>query len=379
LSVPSNTAFVVHNNKSNAQRIIREHGKEIIGTIDFVNTVPTNGRYTVNEFDVDPLYLEGTRLNQIAKSFQKFRMKNGTKFTIQTQAPTTTTGGYVAGYTENPDQDMGTGKIATSAISALSGSVSAPAWATQEIPIHVRDTKWYNLDDDTIEIMDAIQGKLVVQQTSALNTTAVLSAPVWLEWDCEFCGPAVQVDSNTPTAVIFPYGQIQASPAADTSAFHTAQVGCQILNGSGAVDTTATDTLYELIPGFETETGESVNFTWVYLAGSSKYFLFAGTKDEALAGKYMNWMTLFNSTTGNLSNDGAVAYTVRNYPPPLPGRSAEQNDIEPLLLNFNRSLRLNAQQLSRESALERQNRLTKEQEARSLVKLAVSKRKFYFQ
>jgi len=367
LPLPTNTAFVVQNNVRSTN-VVHERGKEIIGSLTFLNAAPS--RFVVNEFDLDPLYLEGTRLQALCKSFQKYRFRDGTKFILQCNAPTTTTGGYVAGYTENPDQNMSTGYRATTAISALTGSVAAPVWTTQEVHINVRDKqKWYNLDDDTIEIMNAIQGKMVVQQTGPVSTTSNIVVPVWLEWDIELTGPAVQVTNEAAvTTAVFPYGVITRSPAADTSPWHSAEVGCALVAGQGAVNSLLDNALYQLVPGFETETGESVNFVWRYPNGTGKFYLFAGTKDEAINGNFFNWQTIFGEQP-DLPQDGAVAYYERSdSAPPLPGRSLPPEvTVDQLTTNLNRSLRLNAIALARESAVDTESRMIAARAARSAL------------
>lgn len=105
----------------------------------------------------------------------------------------------------------------------------------------------------------------------------------------------------------------------------------------------------------------------------ASFFLFAGDEDQALNGNYFNWTTLFGSNTGNLSNDGAVAYLVKFSPPPLPGRSLVGSDEAELVRNFNRSLRLNANALTRESEGERQKRLLAEKQERAARRFEVSK------
>lgn len=367
LSQPLNTAFVVQNNVR-SHNIVREQGKEIIGSVNFQQAV-SNGIFPVVEFDLSPVALEGTRLASLSRSFQKFRFRNGTKFTIQSQAPSFTVGGYVAGFTENPDQNMGTGARATTAISALAGATSSPVWVAQTVPIHIRDTKWYNIDADTLEIMDAIQGKLVIQQTSAVSTTENITAPIWLEWDVEFTGHAIQIDDsvNQVTAIL-PYGDISATGSTDNSAYHRNEVGCLISQGDGAVATAEFNSLYQIFPGIETNTGESINYCWVYNSvGTNKYYVFAGDEDQALNGDYFNWTTLFGDSTF-LPTAGSVLYFIRNIPsgPPLPGRSAPP-DNEVLTVNIGRSNRLNLAASAREDADTRMNKMSQAKLARHSI------------
>lgn len=373
LPVPTNTAFVIRNDVRQTATV-RERGKEIIGSFTFLKDVPARGKFPVVEYNLDPLYLEGTRLQSLCKSFQKYRFGSGTKFVVQCNAPTSTTGGYVAGYTENPDQNMGTGSIATSAISAMQGSASGPVWVTQAVSVNVRDkAKWYNVDSDTIEIMSAIQGKMVIQQTAAVSTTNNIVVPVWLEWNVELTGAAVQIlEGSEQTTAILPYGVCKPSPDTDNTAFHRNEVGVTITPGPGATSTLAARSLYQIVPGFETATGETANYVWLYPSGATSYYLFAGSEDQAINGNYFNWATLFGLDAPlELQMVGAVAYFINDSADvPLPGRRMlTEDELGPLTINFQNELRLKASSLARESVSERQTRLIETRNARlSLLK-----------
>ena len=123
MPVPQNTAFVVKNTTNDKSVTIK--GKEIVSSLSISNAAAHSGFYPVQLQDLAPVVFEGTRMKQLARSFQKYRFKKA-HLTVQANAPTTTTGGYVAGYTENPDQGFDDNAI--SQISTLSGAVSAPLW-----------------------------------------------------------------------------------------------------------------------------------------------------------------------------------------------------------------------------------------------------------
>lgn len=270
-------------------------GQETVGTFQFMNSAEfaSIGEFPVGEYDLSPLAYRGTRLASLASAFQKFRFKAGTKFVIQNQAPTISTGGYCAGYTENPDQAMGQGQAAQNNISNLQGAVFAPIWESAEIPVHIGDkAKWYNVDADTEEIMMAIQGKFVFTQTSPTSVLTdpgvSLSSPIWLEYVIEFCGNASQNtdDSVFETEKQLPPGEFVAPTGSTDTLFNGFGLKYNVF--SVIPNTLAPNVLYEMIPGVETHGGESANYVWTYTFGSSGGYLLAKSEDEAMDGIFLS-------------------------------------------------------------------------------------------
>lgn len=292
IPVPVNTAFTVTNNvKSNTHRFV---SKEIIGYITLDSSPPANGSsFPVNEFPLRPGFYKNTRAAKMAESFQKFRYLPGTKLVIQNSCPTTTPGHIVTAYTPNPDMAVSVGN-AERHISSLEGATSTNVWVNTTIPMHrSADNRWYNIDDDSEEIMNIQQGKFLIVQAGQTNLTGPIRSPVWLESHLEFTGAGAQssVLDDLVTATTFPRGTLIKTPGTTFP-----QHGCQITNLQ-TPDGTATDRLYSLDPGFETIGGEAVEWAWVYLEGASKYFLFAKSEDDAKNGQFLNHTEIFGAET----------------------------------------------------------------------------------
>jgi hypothetical protein len=319
MPVPQNTAFVVKNNTTERTVVIR--GKEIVSSLGVSNVAAHSGSYPVQLFDLNPVGYEGTRMKQLARSFQKYRFRKA-HLTVQANAPTTTTGGYVAGYTENPDQGFDDNAI--SQISTLSGAVSAPLWVAQTLPARIRDGKWYNVDPDTIEVMDSIQGMFVLQQTSAASTTAALNFPVWLDYEIEFSGCAAQSDpiDRPPTVYAFPPGFLNS--------FTSTLWPNHAINYNGnssVIPSLPINASCSLEPGFDTKTGEEAAWCWCTqdTGAGGRYYLFASSEDNMVNGVFLTQGAILGNQSGaSLDVPAMVGYPVATgVKPPTPTRATE--------------------------------------------------------
>jgi len=336
MGVPVNTAFIVQN-RAGAMRSgpkgVCVSGKEIIGTFPFLTNDEFDnlGKFPTVSFNLNPLEFEGTRLQTLAKAFQKYRFTNKTKLTLQTQAPSIATGSYVVGYSENPDQDMGSGEDALRSISALDGASSGPIWVAQTIPARISDrSKWYNVDSDTAEVMMAIQGKFVVQQTSPVSiigNSEKLVAPVWLEWEVEFAGQAVQIVGGQAdnTTFILPSGVFELAPNTNN-----------VFKGFGMKYTLATSTIanqvtvghcYQMVPGLEISSGETAEYIWPYAFGSGLVaYLLAGSLDQAEQSQFYTAEQSLDAN-GRLEAQGATCNRVIAGNPTQVSRLAAIQDV----------------------------------------------------
>jgi hypothetical protein len=336
LGVPVNTAFIVQNHAGamrSSPKGVTVSGKEIIGTFPFLNNEEFSnlGKFPTVTFNLNPLEFQGTRLQTLAKAFQKYRFTNKTKLTMQSQAPSIATGSYVVGYSENPDQDMGTGDNALRSISALDGASSGPVWVAQTIPARISDrSKWYNVDSDTAEIMMAIQGKFVIQQTSPVSVIGgaeSLVAPVWLDWEIEFMGQAVQVTEgeSSDTTYVLPPGVFELAPNTSNTFF-----------GFGMKYTLATSTManqvvvghcYKMTPALEIASGESAEYIWPYAFGSGLVaYLLAGSLDQAEQSQFYTAEQSLDAAA-RLEAQGATCIRVISGNPTPVSRIALINDV----------------------------------------------------
>jgi len=284
----------------------------------FLNATEANNlgdKYPLGSYDLSPVAYDGTRLKTMASTFQKYRFRGGTKFIVQTQAPTISTGGYVVGYTENPDQDMGEGVAATNNISNLPGATSGPVWESLDVPVGISDkSKWYNVDSDTEEIMMAIQGKFVFQQTAPVSVlgdgNARLVGVIWLHYEIEFVGNCSQKTDDVNSVVQLPPGQFEAPTGSGDTLFNG--FGLKYTNATTLPNTLVTNTLYKMTPAVEVQGGDSADFVWTYSFGSGLVgYLLAGTEDEAKNGLYLsNEEVVGGGASQTLSFTGAVGTVI---------------------------------------------------------------------
>jgi hypothetical protein len=67
-------------------------------------------------------------------------------------------------------------------------------------------SKWYNLDEDSEELMQTTQGQFLVVVQSAVTTTGAISMPVLLRYSIEMVGTAKLTIPTGVGALIFPAG-----------------------------------------------------------------------------------------------------------------------------------------------------------------------------
>lgn len=204
VNVPMEVAYTMRQNT--AQRIHLECAREYIGnfTMDPTTAVGNALIYMMN-----PATLSGTRLSRIATNYQKYRFRK-LALTIQSSTTTSTNGLYIVGYSSNPDADFNTTNAIPFAFD-LPGAQSSNIWRTVTSVAKIQDpSKWYNVDQDSAEIMQTTQGYFVVVIQSPPSTTAPLTMPVVLDYEIEFTGSAY----NTYTSVapiVFPAGSFVAT------------------------------------------------------------------------------------------------------------------------------------------------------------------------
>jgi len=164
--------------------------QELIGNITIAPGL--NNVYSFFLNPIDPAYT-GTRLSQLAGSFQKYRFKK-IMFRVMTNLPTTVGGTLTTGYCENPDQGITTTSFieAQQAIFALDGANISNLWVHNMVHCKIRDPKWYNIDPDSTEPMMTTQGTVYLLPSGDINITGEVQIPVVLDYTIEFTGAAKQ-------------------------------------------------------------------------------------------------------------------------------------------------------------------------------------------
>lgn len=236
-NIPMEVAYSVR--QPNNVRTHTETACEYIG--DFVirpNSVNGEGV----RFPMNPLLLFRTRLFNLARNYQKYRFTR-LALKIQSSSTTSTNGLYVAGYCSNPDFEY-ENRNAVAALFSLPGAQSTNVWRTIVIDAKLEDRgKWYNLDEDSNEIMQTTQGFFGIAVQSPTSATAPIIMPILLEYSIQFAGTAFNDVSNGSRVVVFPSGSWGYNSVTGNYTF-TAD------SGEPPVPSTSNGTGYVVIPGY---------------------------------------------------------------------------------------------------------------------------------
>jgi len=195
MAVPLNLGYQTR--QQNTESIQRIKGSEILQPITF-STTSSTGAFI--EIPMNPLLLVGTRISQLAQNFQKYRFRS-LLLRVAVNTSTTTTGSGVLGFMENPDQTI-VPSVALNQIYACPGATQFPWWQQGMVAARIGDrNKWYNIDENSSEIMLTTQGKFVVGVVQPPSATLVV--PMLLEYDIEFLGAAIQVQEVGQSSYTF--------------------------------------------------------------------------------------------------------------------------------------------------------------------------------
>lgn len=172
---------------------------------------------------LSPILMGSSRVSNVCRSFQKYRFKSCV-LRIQAGLPTTVGGLLVVGYCENPDYELDSNNAARD-IFALEGAQSKNLWTNIDSRAYFRDKgKWYNIDLDSPEVMNTVQGQFYVCVQSAINVTGVMTIPIRLQYEIEFTGTAYQSESlggavDVPSTIIESFSLQHPEVFKDVAAF----------------------------------------------------------------------------------------------------------------------------------------------------------------
>jgi len=188
ISIPYQKAIQLTQTSTKTSTIIT--AQELIGNITIGPNSNNVFAFLLNP--VDAAY-RGTRLQQLAGSFEKFRFRR-IAFRVMTNLPTTVGGTLTTGFCENPDQGIPeTAAAAQQAIFALNGANISNLWVHNFVRCNIIDkNKWYNVDPDSTETMMTTQGVVYLLPSSDINITIDVEIPVVLDYQIEFMGSAKQ-------------------------------------------------------------------------------------------------------------------------------------------------------------------------------------------
>jgi len=200
-AIPVTQAYTIRNVGSN-QPTQSCRGTEFISGMKIASDTP---RGTIWKYPLNPVtdYYSGTRIGNLAASFQKYRFRRAA-LKIAANFSTTVGGNLVIGYSENPKVQLLEGEALFNQLFAMNG-MSASLFTPVTMPARIADkAKWYNIDEDANanEIMNTTQGVFYIALQSSATITGDATIPIILEYDVEFKDQALQSERAVFSNVI---------------------------------------------------------------------------------------------------------------------------------------------------------------------------------
>lgn len=266
-------------------QVVRMFAREQVGSVTFGPNTPVNS--TVY-FEMNPLKMNGTRIQRVSAAYQKYRFKR-LALTVQSSSTTATNGLYVVGYNSNPDAELPRGREAQ-AIFSLPGAETANVWLTKTTVARLEDkSRWYNLDEDSLEVMQTTQGYFAVACQAPTSTTAPATYPVYLDYDVEFTGTSLNVLQEA-VAQVFPAGTFSYN-------FGTGNFTFTADAGEPAMPSLTNGVVYELSPDYDVTVTDSAGGELQervrYLVPTTLSWAWARTLEEAAEGGFVGANTTF--------------------------------------------------------------------------------------
>lgn len=218
-------------------------GREIMG---YIQISPSSTTGLLGSVLLNPLRLYCERLRKFVGIYGQYRFKR-LEFLVQGNLPTSVGGNLYLGYSRNPDLTIPSGAEAPTVISSMENSMSVSVWSTSAFAPRVDTNEWYNVDDDSSEIMKTCQGVLFMAQGGIYNITGPVEIPVYLTYLVECRGQQVQPVSQ---------GRVQVYPAVEfrsgAADLPNKQWATTVVSGETlAYPALIFDTPYFLSPSFE--------------------------------------------------------------------------------------------------------------------------------
>jgi len=188
------------------QAVAALQGKEIMG---FIRISPGSQSGLSGQQLMNPLTLACERLRKFVSIYGQYKFTR-MEFTVHGNLPTTVGGNLYLGYSRNPDFTITTGADAPSFISSMENSMAVSVWSTSTFSPRVMTNEWYNVDDDSSEVMKTTQGILFIATGGIYNITQDVEIPVYLNYVVEARGQQVQTTGSSPI-LIYPSGTFDLS------------------------------------------------------------------------------------------------------------------------------------------------------------------------
>nr|QXN75340.1 MAG: RNA-dependent RNA polymerase [Grapevine-associated bunya-like virus 2]QXN75417.1 MAG: hypothetical protein [Grapevine-associated noda-like virus 2] len=138
------------------------------------------------------------RLRTQASLFQKIRYSK-LEFEVQTQTPTTNSGGYVVAFLHDPQMEIGTGEGALRALTAVQGTRTSKFWQSTVMNVATTSQEYFTLNGQDIRLFSP--GRFVVLSDGP--PTEDVSITIIFRWTVHLTRPALQRPiARFPQAVV---------------------------------------------------------------------------------------------------------------------------------------------------------------------------------
>lgn len=142
------------------------------------------------------------RLQTQASLFQKIHYKS-LRFEIQTQTPTTNSGGYVVAFLHDPQMEVGTGEAALRALTAIQGTKTSKFWQSTDISVKTTQQEYYTLQGNDVRLFSP--GRFIVLTDGP--PTENVSITILFHWTVGLSRPALQrLVNRLPQGVVMASG-----------------------------------------------------------------------------------------------------------------------------------------------------------------------------
>lgn len=150
-------------------------------------TVPANAPRGTIIYDQIITPAIAARLQTQASLFQKIHYRS-LRFEIQTQTPTTNSGGYVVAFLHDPQMEVGTGEAALRALTAIQGTKTSKFWQSTDMAIRTTQQEYYTLQGNDVRLFSP--GRFIVLTDGP--PSADVSITILFHWTVGLTRPALQ-------------------------------------------------------------------------------------------------------------------------------------------------------------------------------------------
>jgi hypothetical protein len=186
-NIPLQQAFTLTQTASKAVRH-KEVGSEVVATYTMIPQPGQLGQ--IVEVLLNPEELPGTRLNQVARNYQKFRF-NRASLCVASNLPTAVTGQITAGFTNQPTQKFTIGPNAPQEVYSLPGAKMAQVWTPFEIRASLDKKEPLFIDNTGSDLNTTVQGKFILTTSQVISTASPVTFNLLLDYDVDFYENAI--------------------------------------------------------------------------------------------------------------------------------------------------------------------------------------------